>query len=292
MEGLVMRLQELAAFYGIKILAAAVILVVGRWAAKGITKITQGFLTRGKVDPTIISFAEHLTYVALMVFIVLAALAQLGIQTTSFIAVIGAAGLAIGLALQGSLANFAAGFLMIIFKPFKAGDYIEGAGVAGTVDKIQIFTTTLKTPDNKLVIIPNSKIMSDNIVNYSAHETRRVDMPFRVSYQDDIDKVRKILRNIVDNDHRILKDPAAMIIVKTLDENSVNIELRVWVKTADYWGVYFETVEEAKKQFDTNGVKIPFPQRDVHVYRHGADRGKESTAEDEVPMALGASEAG
>ncbi|HNU75704.1 MAG TPA: mechanosensitive ion channel, partial [Deltaproteobacteria bacterium] len=179
-----------------------------------------------------------------------------------------------------------------IFKPFKAGDYIEGAGVAGTVDKIQIFTTTLKTPDNKLVIIPNSKIMSDNIVNYSAHETRRVDMPFRVSYQDDIDKVRKILRNIVDNDHRILKDPAAMIIVKTLDENSVNIELRVWVKTADYWGVYFETVEEAKKQFDANGVKIPFPQRDVHVYRHGADRGKESTAEDEVPMALGASEAG
>ena len=244
------------------------------------------------MDPTIVSFVEHVTYVALMVFIVLAALAQLGIQTTSFIAVIGAAGLAIGLALQGSLANFAAGFLMIIFKPFKAGDYIEGAGVAGTVDKIQIFTTTLKTPDNKLVIIPNSKIMSDNIVNYSAHETRRVDMPFRVSYQDDIDKVRKILRNIVDNDHRILKDPAAMIIVKTLDENSVNIELRVWVKTADYWGVYFETVEEAKKQFDANGVKIPFPQRDVHVYRHGADRGKESTAEDEVPMALGASEAG
>ncbi|HON37221.1 MAG: mechanosensitive ion channel [Pseudomonadota bacterium] len=292
MEGLVMKLQELAAFYGIKIIAAAVILVVGRWAAKGITKITQRFLNKGKVDPTIVSFVEHVTYVALMVFIVLAALAQLGIQTTSFIAVIGAAGLAIGLALQGSLANFAAGFLMIIFKPFKAGDYIEGAGVAGTVDKIQIFTTTLKTPDNKLVIIPNSKIMSDNIVNYSAHETRRVDMPFRVSYQDDIDKVRKILRNIVDNDHRILKDPAAMIIVKTLDENSVNIELRVWVKTADYWGVYFETVEEAKKQFDANGVKIPFPQRDVHVYRHGADRGKESTAEDEVPMALGASEAG
>ncbi|MFY9168666.1 MAG: mechanosensitive ion channel domain-containing protein [Desulfomonilia bacterium] len=292
MEGLVMKLQELAAFYGIKIIAAAVILVVGRWAAKGITKITQRFLNKGKVDPTIVSFVEHVTYVALMVFIVLAALAQLGIQTTSFIAVIGAAGLAIGLALQGSLANFAAGFLMIIFKPFKAGDYIEGAGVAGTVDKIQIFTTTLKTPDNKLVIIPNSKIMSDNIVNYSAHETRRVDMPFRVSYQDDIDKVRKILRNIVDNDHRILKDPAAMIIVKTLDENSVNIELRVWVKTADYWGVYFETVEEAKKQFDANGVKIPFPQRDVHVYRHGADRGKESTAEDEVPMALGASKAG
>jgi len=285
-------MQELVTFYGIKIAAALVILVVGRWIAKAVSRLTERLLNNRKVDRTIVSFVEHLTYIALMTFVVLAALAQLGIQTTSFIAVIGAAGLAIGLALQGSLANFAAGFLMIIFKPFKAGDYIEGAGVAGTVDKIQIFTTTLKTPDNKLVIIPNSKIMSDNIVNYSAHETRRVDMPFRVSYQDDIDKVRKILRNIVDNDHRILKDPAAMIIVKTLDENSVNIELRVWVKTADYWGVYFETVEEAKKQFDANGVKIPFPQRDVHVYRHGADRGKESTAEDEVPMALGASEAG
>ncbi|HQM19618.1 MAG TPA: mechanosensitive ion channel [Deltaproteobacteria bacterium] len=292
MDGWLGNMQELVTFYGIKIAAALVILVVGRWIAKAVSRLTERLLNNRKVDPTIVSFVEHVTYVALMVFIVLAALAQLGIQTTSFIAVIGAAGLAIGLALQGSLANFAAGFLMIIFKPFKAGDYIEGAGVAGTVDKIQIFTTTLKTPDNKLVIIPNSKIMSDNIVNYSAHETRRVDMPFRVSYQDDIDKVRKILRNIVDNDHRILKDPAAMIIVKTLDENSVNIELRVWVKTADYWGVYFETVEEAKKQFDANGVKIPFPQRDVHVYRHGADRGKESTAEDEVPMALGASEAG
>jgi small conductance mechanosensitive channel len=292
MDGWLGNMQELVTFYGIKIAAALVILVVGRWIAKAVSRLTERLLNNRKVDRTIVSFVEHLTYIALMTFVVLAALAQLGIQTTSFIAVIGAAGLAIGLALQGSLANFAAGFLMIIFKPFKAGDYIEGAGVAGTVDKIQIFTTTLKTPDNKLVIIPNSKIMSDNIVNYSAHETRRVDMPFRVSYQDDIDKVRKILRNIVDNDHRILKDPAAMIIVKTLDENSVNIELRVWVKTADYWGVYFETVEEAKKQFDANGVKIPFPQRDVHVYRHGADRGKESTAEDEVPMALGASEAG
>lgn len=292
MEGLVMKLQELAAFYGIKIIAAAVILVVGRWAAKGITKITQRFLNKGKVDPTIVSFVEHVTYVALMVFIVLAALAQLGIQTTSFIAVIGAAGLAIGLALQGSLANFAAGFLMIIFKPFKAGDYIEGAGVAGTVDKIQIFTTTLKTPDNKLVIIPNSKIMSDNIVNYSAHETRRVDMPFRVSYQDDIDKVRKILRNIVDNDHRILKDPAAAIVVKALEDSSVEVEVRAWVKTADYWGVYFETVEKAKKLFDANGISIPFPQRDVHIYRHSADRRQESAAEGEVPMALSASEAG
>ena len=228
---------------------------------------------------------------SLMVFIVLAALAQRD-SDHSFIAVISAAGLAISLALQGSLANFAAGFLMIIFKPFKAGDYIEGAGVAGTVDKVQVFTTTLKTPDNKLIIIPNSKIMGDNIVNYSAHETRRADIPFRVSYQDDIDKVRKILRNIVDNDHRILKDPAAAIVVKALEDSSVEVEVRAWVKTADYWGVYFETVEKAKKLFDANGISIPFPQRDVHIYRHSADRRQESAAEGEVPMALSASDAG
>lgn len=288
MEGLVMKLQELAAFYGIKIVAAVIILVIGRWVAKGISKVAERLLNRGKVDPTIVSFVEHLTYIALMVFVVLAALAQLGIQTTSFIAVIGAAGLAIGLALQGSLANFAAGFLMIIFKPFKAGDYIEGAGVAGTVDKIQVFTTTLKTGDNKLVIIPNAKIMGDNIVNYSAQETRRVDMPFGVSYQDDIDKVRGILRNIVDNDQRILKNPEAMIIVKALADSSVNFEVRAWVKTADYWRVYFDTVEKAKKQFDANGVTIPFPQRDVHVYQHKA--GQESGTGEAIPMALGASD--
>ncbi len=294
MEGLLMKLQEMAAFYGIKILAAVVILVLGRWVAKGISKVTERFLNNGKVDPTIVSFVEHLTYIALMAFVVLAALAQLGIQTTSFIAIIGAAGLAIGLALQGSLANFAAGFLMIIFKPFKAGDYIEGAGVAGTVDKIQVFTTTLKTPDNKLVIIPNAKIMGDNIVNYSAHETRRVDMLFGVSYQDDIDKVRKILRNIVDSDHRILKDPEAMIIVKALADSSVNFEVRAWAKTSEYWGVYFDTVEKAKKQFDAQGVSIPFPQRDVHVYQHRANHGQESAVDesDEMPVVLGASDAG
>ncbi|NLW68243.1 MAG: mechanosensitive ion channel, partial [Bacteriovoracaceae bacterium] len=203
-----------------------------------------------------------------MTFVVLAALAQLGIQTTSFIAVIGAAGLAIGLALQGSLANFAAGFLLIIFKPFKAGDYIEGAGVAGTVEGIQVFTTVLRTADNKTIIVPNAKIMGDNITNYSAKETRRVDLLFGVSYSDDIDKVRRILQNIVDSDPRILKDPESMIIVKELAESRVNLEVRAWVKTGDYWGVYFDTLEKAKRKFDAAGVSIPFPQRGIHVYEH------------------------
>lgn len=279
MDGLLIRLQELAAFYGIKIVAALVILVVGRWLAKAISRLTERFLNRGKVDPTIVSFVEHLTYIALMTFVVLAALAQIGIQTTSFIAVIGAAGLAIGLALQGSLANFAAGFLLIIFKPFKTGDYIDGAGVTGTVEKIQVFTTVLRTVDNKTIIVPNAKIMGDNIVNYSTKETRRVDLAFGVSYSDDIDKVRKILWDIVCGDPRILKDPECMIIVKELGDSSVNFEVRAWVKTADYWGVYFDTVEKAKKQFDARGVSIPFPQRDVHVYEHKQGQMQERQAD-------------
>jgi len=268
MDGWLGNMQELVTFYGIKIAAALVILVVGRWIAKAVSRLTERLLNNRKVDRTIVSFVEHLTYIALMTFVVLAALAQLGIQTTSFIAVIGAAGLAIGLALQGSLANFAAGFLLIIFKPFKAGDYIEGAGVAGTVEGIQVFTTVLRTADNKTIIVPNAKIMGDNITNYSAKETRRVDLLFGVSYSDDIDKVRRILQNIVDSDPRILKDPESMIIVKELAESRVNLEVRAWVKTGDYWGVYFDTLEKAKRKFDAAGVSIPFPQRGIHVYEH------------------------
>lgn len=268
MDGWLGNMQELVTFYGIKIAAALVILVVGRWIAKAVSRLTERLLNNRKVDRTIVSFVEHLTYIALMTFVVLAALAQLGIQTTSFIAVIGAAGLAIGLALQGSLANFAAGFLLIIFKPFKVGDYIERAGVAGTVEGIQVFTTVLRTADNKTIIVPNAKIMGDNITNYSAKETRRVDLLFGVSYSDDIDKVRRILQNIVDSDPRILKDPESMIIVKELAESRVNLEVRAWVKTGDYWGVYFDTLEKAKRKFDAAGVSIPFPQRGIHVYEH------------------------
>ncbi|HPE46720.1 MAG TPA: mechanosensitive ion channel, partial [Deltaproteobacteria bacterium] len=222
--------------------------------------------TRRKVDPTIVSFVEHLVYIALLTFVVIAALAQLGIQTTSFIAVIGAAGLAIGLALQGSLANFAAGFLMIIFKPFKAGDYIDGGGASGIVEKIEVFTTTLNTLDNKVVIIPNAKMMGDNITNYSAKELRRVDLDFGVSYGEDIDKVRKCIQDVISADARILKDPAPAILVKELANSSVVFQVRSWVKGSDYWGVYFDVIEAVKKGFDEQGVSIPFPQMDVHVH--------------------------
>ncbi|HOS97551.1 MAG TPA: mechanosensitive ion channel, partial [Deltaproteobacteria bacterium] len=207
MENLVVKVQEWIALYGFRIIAALVIFIVGRWVAQAVQGLIVRILARKNVDTTIVSFVGHLSYLALLTFVVIAALAQLGIQTTSFIAVIGAAGLAIGLALQGSLANFAAGFLMIIFKPFKAGDYIDGGGASGTVEKIEVFTTTITTVDNKVVIIPNAKMMGDNITNYSTKELRRVDLDFSVSYRDSIDEVRTCIRDVISGDARILKDP-------------------------------------------------------------------------------------
>lgn len=209
-----------------------------------------------------------MTYIALLVFVVLAALGQLGIQTTSFIAVIGAAGLAIGLALQGSLSNFAAGFLMIIFRPFKVGDVIEGAGVTGVVETIQVFTTQLKTPDNRTVIIPNASLTAGNITNWTVKGTRRVDLVMGIGYDDDIDKAKKIMADILAKDERVLKDPAPKIALVELADSSVNFVVRPWVKVEDYWDVYFDTTENIKKSFDAEGISIPYPQRDVHVYEH------------------------
>jgi len=200
--------------------------------------------------------------------VVLAALSQLGIQTTSFIAILGAAGLAIGLALQGSLANFAAGFLMIIFRPFKVGDFIEGAGVAGVVEQIQIFTTILRTPDNKTIIVPNAGLSNGNITNYSTKDTRRVDLTVGASYDADIRHVKQVLEGIIAADQRILPDPAPMIVVSELADSSVNFVVRVWVKSPDYWGVFFNANEQVKLRFDEEGIGIPYPQRDVHVYEH------------------------
>jgi len=205
-----------------------------------------------------------------MIFVVLAALSQLGIQTTSFIAILGAAGLAVGLALQGSLANFASGFLMIIFRPIRVGDFIEGAGTAGTVEEIAIFTTTLVTPDNKTVIVPNGSLTGDNIVNWTLKGTRRVDMTMGIGYDDDIDKARQIMQDVMANDDRILKDPAPQIAVVELADSSVNFVVRPWAKASDYWGVYMTTTENIKKAFDANGISIPYPQRDVHVFEHKA----------------------
>jgi small conductance mechanosensitive channel len=256
--------------YGPKLLAAIAIFLIGKMIAKWGRRLVSRVMTKGDVDPLIIGFTSSIVYIGMMVFVVMAALGQIGIQTTSFIAILGAAGLAIGLALQGSLANFAAGFLLIIFRPFKVGDVVEAAGVTGKVEVIQIFTTTLKTPDNKTIIIPNAKLGGDNIINYSTQENRRVDMTVGVSYDADLKQVRTILEDIVSKDERILKDPAHQIVVGELADNSVNFFVRVWVKSADYWDVYFDANETVKLRLDNAGIGIPYPQRDVHLYEHKA----------------------
>ena len=265
------KIWELVTIYGIKVLAAIVIFIVGRWVAKAIRGLVKRMMRKAQMDETLLKFVGNLVYIALLAFIIIAALSQLGIQTTSFIAVLGAAGLAVGLALQGSLANFAAGFLMIVFRPFRVGDYIEGAGVAGTVEEIQIFTTTLVTPDNKTVIIPNASLTGDNIVNWTLKGTRRVDMVMGIGYDDDIDKAKQIMADILTQDERILKDPAPQIAMIELADSSVNFVVRPWAKASDYWGVYMSTTEKIKKAFDANGINIPFPQRDVHIYQHSAE---------------------
>jgi len=268
MENWMVDAQQIVVQYGVKIVAALVVLVVGRWLSGGVRRIVERLMEKGGLDATIVRFTGNLTYIALLAFTVLAALNQLGIQTTSFIALLGAAGLAVGLALQGSLSNFAAGFLMILFRPFKVGDYIEGGGTAGTVDEIQIFTTTLRTPDNKVVIIPNAKLTGDNIVNWSSTGQRRVDMVFGIGYGDDIDKARTVIESIIKADPRVLAEPAPLVAISQLGESSVDFVARPWVKTADYWSVWFDVTEKVKKAFDAEGISIPFPRRDIHVYQH------------------------
>jgi small conductance mechanosensitive channel len=268
MEGTLQKLYEIVSIWGLKVLAAVAILIIGRWVSKGFRNVVKRLMNKRQVDATVVGFMGNLTYVALLAFFIIAALGQLGIQTTSFIAILGAAGLAIGLALQGSLANFASGFLMIIFKPFRVDDYVEIAGTAGTVEEIHIFTTTLKTPDNKTVIIPNSKITGDNIVNWTAKGTRRVDMVFGIGYGDNIDKAKKIMSDVLAKDERILKDPQPQIALLELGNSSVNFAVRPWARIEDYWGIYFDAMENIKKACDAEGISIPFPQRDVHLYEH------------------------
>lgn len=264
-EKIIPRVLDLLFHYGPKLIAALVILVIGRMVAKLVRSAVKRLLKKSKVEELLISFVSSLSYMAMLAFVVIAALNQLGIQTTSFVAILGAAGLAIGLALQGSLSNFAAGVLMIIFRPFTSGDYIEGGGVSGTVGQIQIFTTELLTPDNKLVIVPNSNMMAGNIINYSANKTRRIDLVIGVSYADDLLKVKQVLQTIIAAEPRILSDPATKIAVSELADSSVNLVVRPWVLTSEYWDVYFQLIETIKLRFDEQGISIPFPQRDIHM---------------------------
>ena len=224
-------------------------------------------MTGKQIDVTVVNFTCNIVYVILLIFVILGAISKVGIQTASLVAVLGAAGLAVGLALQGSLANFAAGILLIIFRPIKVDDFVEVAGVDGVVEKVDIFTTQLKTPDNKIIIIPNAQVTANNITNYTAKGTRRVDLVIGVSYSDNIDKVRGLIEDELKKDDRILTDPAPSIVVLALADSSVNFAVRPWTKTDDYWGVYFGLTENLKKRFDAEGVSIPFPQRDVHIFQ-------------------------
>ncbi|MDA0867370.1 MAG: mechanosensitive ion channel [Cyanobacteria bacterium] len=259
-------LQDLITRFGLNAIAAISIFLVGRWAAQLARRIIRRVMVKAKVDPTLTSFVIALSYYGVLTMAVIAALNRLGIQTASLVAVLGAAGLAIGLALQGSLSNFASGALIIIFRPFNVGDLIEGAGVFGRVEDIELLTTALVTLDNKRVIIPNARLTGGNITNHSALGKLRVDMVIGVSYGADIDRVKAVLSDALAQDPLVLRDPKPTVAVMALADSSVNFAVRPWTHPDHYWQVYFNTQEAVKKRLDAEGIAIPFPQRDVHLF--------------------------
>jgi small conductance mechanosensitive channel len=266
MEDVIQKGYDIIIAYGPKILGALLIFIFGRWITKIVTTVIEKTMRKAKVEDTLVGFISHLTTALLLTFVVVAALNQLGIQTTSLVAILGAAGLAVGLALQGSLSNFAAGVMIIIFKPFRVGDFIEAAGTLGTVHEIQIFNTLLDHPDNRRIVVPNSQITGGIISNFSSIEKRRIDLVFGISYSDDMKKAKDTLLEVLKAETRILKDPAPVVAVSELGESSVNLVCRPWVKPADYWDVRFAIVEKGKNALEKNGITIPFPQRDIHMY--------------------------
>jgi len=261
-------LNDYAIPLGIKIALAIAIFVIGKWVVKIIVNLVKKLLTRSdSVDEMLVNFIGSIVNAVLLLFVIIASLDQLGVDTSSLVALIAAAGLAIGLALQGSMQNFAAGVMILVFKPFKSGDFIDAGGVTGVVEKVQIFSTTMRTGDNKEVIVPNGGIYGGAITNFSARDTRRVDMVFGIGYDDDIRKAKEILAGLVVADERILKDPAPVIALSELGDSSVNFVVRPWVKSGDYWAVLWDMNEKVKMAFDEAGISIPYPQMDVHLHK-------------------------
>jgi len=259
------KLIELVQSYGLPLVWAIVVFVLGKIIARSLSNLVAKMMQKSNVDETLIKFVKSLTYIALMAFVIMAALDKLGVETTSFAAIIAAAGLAIGLSLQGTLGNFASGVMLIIFRPFKVGDFVEAGGVAGIVEEIQIFSTKVRSGDNKEIIVPNGQISGNTIVNYSAKETRRIDLVIGVGYDDDLKQVRAILEQVLAAEERVLKDPEPTIGLLELGDSSVNFAVRPWVKTGDYWPTLFALQEEIKLTFDQEGISIPYPQRDIHI---------------------------
>jgi small conductance mechanosensitive channel len=256
--------------WGINLFMALVIFVIGRWIAKGISSVFKRLMRKAEVDEILISFIGNIVYFALLVVVVIAALDQLGINTSSVLAIFATAGLAIGLALKDSLSSFAAGVMLVIFKPFKAGDFIEAAGISGVVERLRIFNTVMRTGDNREITVPNSQIYGGTIVNYSARDTRRIDMTFGIGYDDDIKKAKALIEEAMGEDERILKDPEPVILLMELADSSINFAVRPWVNSSDYWVVRGDLMEKVKEKFDVNGISIPYPQTDVHLFNDQA----------------------
>ncbi len=251
--------------YGLKLLAAILIFVIGKWVAHKLTALIKKMMHKAKIDKTLVEFSESIVYFSLLLMVIIAALNQLGVNTTSFVAVFGAATLAIGLALQGSFSNIGAAVLIILFRPFKVGDVIEAAGVTGEVTDINLFSTIITPVDKRMVIVPNSSIIGGNITNFSNRDTRRVDHVFGIGYDDDLKLAKETLIEIVKADERVLTDPEPFVAVSELADSSVNFTVRAWTKTEDYWGVYFDMLEKVKLTFDEKGISIPYPQMDIHT---------------------------
>lgn len=255
--------------WGWKILAALLIFIIGRWVAKLVRKSVSKLMAARGLDPMLVAFLAAILYSILLVAVVIAAVGQLGIQTTPLVAVLGAAGLAVGLALQSSLGNFASGVMLVLFRPFTKGDFVEAGGTSGTVVEVGIFNTLLNTPDNRRVIVPNGQITNDVITNYSAHDTRRIDLIMGVDYRDDLKVARATLEKVVKAHDKVLEDPAPIVWVMELADSSVNFAVRPWVATSDYWQVRNELLEQLKAELEAAGCSIPFPQRDVHLHEVG-----------------------
>jgi len=266
-EEILRKLTEIAVEYGPKLLGALAVLIIGGWIIKLLMRGLKKMMQRTKMDDSLKPFLLSLTKAVFRALLFISVLGMVGIEMTSFIAILGAAGLAIGMALSGTLQNFAGGVMILLFKPFKAGDVIEAQGFIGSVKEIQIFNTILKTPDNKVIIIPNGGLSTGSMVNFSAEDTRRVDWTIGIAYGDDLDKAKKVIRKLVDADSRIFKDPEVFIAVSELADSSVNFAVRAWVNSADYWGVFFDMNENVYKTFAKEGLNIPFPQMDVHVVK-------------------------
>lgn len=265
MESIVEEVMSVVAVYGLQIIGAVLILVFGRVAAGIARKLSRRALGKADVDPTVTGFVGQLAYVVVMVAAVLASLAKFGVQTTSFVAVLGAAGFAVGLALQGSLSHFAAGVLLLIFRPIKVGDFAEAGGASGTVKEIRLFNTVMSTPDNVHMVVPNSKIFNDTIKNYSVNDTRRIDLTVGIGYGDSIDRAMEVLMETMRADNRIIQEPPPQIVVTELADSSVNLLIRCWTRRADFWAVKCDLTKNVKENFEIQGIEIPFPQRVINV---------------------------